>query len=575
MTDKKKSKLNIYIEDPAVNYKYRKSYDDLMKEIKEIKEIDGEPTPCMYLVKINWNDYGYETKYFVEYMVDDKSYEIGSIKIGHREMDATKLNITEFLQNGLLTDELDNFYSLAQEEEFYINLRKYCKDEDDVVFLERINECTVLSTEKLEQLHDEFRDNDNVYDISLTRNENFVFTVEFIKLINLVKEQDIEYSEDTKVYNYLMYLYDEIIQSQDHNSYRDIKFKYYEYLIENINKKIKNDDDTLENILRMMKELNKGNTYIINRLNEKLASNKIKNDLFNLIEKIEDKLFLNIDDIDEIYDIDNSCLGHYTPRDTLKYLLIPELIKQTNTGEKESIKENNEEVNLYEKGYLRLSHYKQMNDPLEGEILHKYLFRNSAISKDRSYLYVSAATKEANSLPMWKQYADDATGLFLEYHKKYLKSIIENKDIKIAKVEYLDTDDENDISDNLRALKRKINKIYQGEVNKEINSYEISLEEVINRLEKLSLCFKHVDYSYEKEYRIIIDKKSANNDIVIGKDRSVPRLYTYLTDHRLAYSKIILGPKCIHRDYIEPYINHCAEITGDEIETEQSNIAYR
>ncbi len=543
------------------------------------KQLLNNSDTCFYLMKINWNDYGYETFYSVEYISLGFIHKIGYIKIGHVNFPEKKPSI-EFLLNsqfeignveGLLEKGLeDSFFSLAQEEEFYTNLRKYCKCGDDLDFLEQMNECTVLSMEKLERIINKESAN-KVYKTSLTRNENSVFTVEFIKLINQVKEQDIAYSENNNVYNYLLYLYDDIIQSQTHNSYRDIKFKYYEYLIENIHKKVKKDNDTLKKILSMMKELNKGNTYIINRLNEKLAeiSNKIKKDLFNLINEIEEKLFLDKDDIDNIY------LGHYTPCDTLKYLLIPELIKQTNTGEKKSIKEKNEEINLYEKGYLRLSHYKQMNDPLEGEILHKYLFGDSAISKDRSYLYVSAATKEANSLPMWKQYADDATGLFLEYHKKYLKSIIENKDIKIAKVEYLDTDDENNISDNLRALKRKINKIYQEEVNKQINSYEISLEEVIDRLEKLSLCFKHVDYSYEKEYRIIIDKKSANNDIVIGKDRSVPRLYTYLTDHRLAYSKIILGPKCIHRDYIEPYINHCAEITGDEIETEQSNIAYR
>lgn len=612
MTDN--GELNIYIEDPMVNYKNRKSYDDLKKII------DEKANRCMYLVKINWNDYGYETKYFVEYMVDDKSYEIGSLKIGHREMDATKLNITEFLQNGLLTDKsnksnksnkLDNFYSLAQEEEFYINLRKYCKDEDDVVFLERINECTVLSTEELEQILVELRGNEapenNVYDISLTRNENSVFTVEFIKLINRVKKQDIKYSKDTKdtkVYNYLMYLHDEIEQNIANNNYIDIKYKYYEYLIESINEIISEDDNKLK-ILDEIQELNKDNAYIINRFIDKLAEieeieeiaeiaekaeiekkyiEPIRN-VFKQIECIENELFLKKEDVEKV------TLGHYTPCETLKYLLIPELIRQASTEEKESTEgkegteEKSKEINLNREGYLRLSHCKQMNDPLEGEILSRYLFENDKSSNGKSQLYVSAATTESDSLPMWRQYADNATGIFLEYHNEYLKKLIKSKDIKIAKVVYLDKNDvskcskdseDSKIVKKLEELKKSISEFKDCTKSKGL---------IRNRLEKLSLCFKHVDYSYEQEYRIIFDKKSANYDIVLGEDSSIPRLYTYLTAHQLVYSKIIRGPKCIHRDYIDPYIHHCSammNIQGKnksyddyEIEIEQSKIAYR
>lgn len=562
MTDN--SELNIYIEDPTVNYKYRKSYDDLMKEIKEV---DGEPTPCMYLVKINWNDYGYETKYFVEYMVDDKSYEIGAIKIGNTEMKNKPSSIEEKLEK--ITDKNlikkdsdlgDNFFSLAQEEEFYTNLRKYCKNGDDLDFLERMNECTVLSTEKLDQILVELRNNEepenNVYDISLTRNENSVFTVEFIKLINLVKKQDIKYSKDTKVYNYLMYLHDEIEQNIANNNYIDIKYKYYEYLIESINEIISEDNNKVK-ILVEVQKLNKDNAYIINRFIDKLVeivgiaelivkiieiekqnTETIKN-VFKQIECIENELFLKKEDVEKV------TLGHYTPCETLKYLLIPELIRQASTEEKESTEgkesteEKSKEINLNREGYLRLSHCKQMNDPLEGEILSKYLFGKDESSNGKSQLYVSAATTESDSLPMWRQYADNATGIFLEYHNEYLKKLIKSKDIKIAKVVYLDNNDSSKCSKDsedskivkkLEELKKSIG---------ELKDCTKSTDLIINRLEKLSLCFKHVDYSYEQEYRIIFDKKSANYDIVLGEDSSIPRLYTYLTAHQLVYSNSI------------------------------------
>lgn len=402
-----------------------------------------------------------------------------------------------------------------------------------------------------------------------------MFTSEFLKVINKARIESGKAS-----YEYLLDIYDKIVE--DNYEFLDIKFKYYKYLVENSSEI---NHENLEEVLMDIKNNNKTNSYIVYKtseeLNKKLEEpdkkklDELKNELDKELKAIEEKLFLDENKIGK------KSLGHYTSLKTLKYLVKP-IMTDSNDCDEESCDEKNKSRLG---SSLRLSHYRQMNDPLEGKVLKNYLFGEQLSSKRESHMFISAATTESDSLPMWRQYADNATGIFLEYHNEYLKKLIKSKDIKIAKVVYLDKNDvskcskdseDSKIVKKLEELKKSISEFKDCTKSKDL---------IRNRLEKLSLCFKHVDYSYEQEYRIIFDKKSANYDIVLGEDSSIPRLYTYLTAHQLVYSKIIRGPKCIHRDYIDPYIHHCSammKIQGKnksyddyEIEIEQSKIAYR
>lgn len=591
MTDKieEKTKLNIYIEDPTVNYKYRKSYDDLMKEIKEV---DGEPTPCMYLVKINWNDYGYETKYFVEYMVDDKSYEIGAIKIGNTEMKNKPSSIEEKLEK--ITDKNlikkdsdlgDNFFSLAQEEEFYINLRKYCKEKHGVQFLKKIRELTTLNNDKLDEIS-----NKKIYNKSLIRNKNNVFTAEFLKVINKARIESGKAS-----YEYLLDIYGKIVE--DNYEFLDIKFKYYKYLVENSSEI---NHENLEEVLMDIKNNNKTNSYIVYKtseeLNKKLEEpdkkklDELKNELDKELKAIEEKLFLDENKIGE------KSLGHYTSLKTLKYLVKP-IMTDSNDCDEESCDEKNKSRLG---SSLRLSHYRQMNDPLEGKVLKNYLFEEQLSSKQESHIFVSAATTESDSLPMWKQYADDATGVFLEYKEDYLRDIIKCDEIDIAKVYYLDShgniasedptesqgiEDPTEsqgidvIIENIKSALCKIKEKIKD--NPKYNDGTSGINEFLDeegfrsRLDKISVCFKKKDYRYENEYRIILHVEDSLKGIIMEEDEIVPKLYTYLENEPLQYSKVIVGPKCITRDYIDPYIYHCARMMNLDIKIENSKIEYR
>lgn len=543
--------------------------EDSKKEDKkdEIREQLSDTETCMYLGKNDWDDFGYKTKYNLHFLTKNSTEYIGAIKIGHNKMNYDSPNIDEFLKKATPENYLQNklneeFYSLAQSEKFYQKLQDHCKNGQDLDFLITIRELTTLNNDQLDRITDQ-----EVYKHSITRDKNDVFTVQFLNVINdIIKSQDTDNNEDREyAYNFLINLYDNVTKNK--SNYLDNEYKYYKYLVENI------DDLKLEcksKILKDIKELNYDNNSLVNKINEITASSDKLNEK---IKEIEDQIFLTEDDIDEI------SLGHYTSLETLKYLLAP-----INLGK------NHDESKVG--NFLRLSHYKQMNDPLEGEVLKEYLFNSEKVNSisetlgQNSYYYVSAATTESDSLPMWKQYADDAQGLFLEYSKQYLKNIVKHGEGKIAKVYYLDINDKNERI-------KCVNREKAGKCNKENNEQDIltllkdlkdlinemdkkDVEEAKSRLSELFLCFKNIDYAYENEYRIIINKDNTTDDIILGEHTSVPRLYTYLDQEPLVYSKVILGSKCIHSDYVAPYIEHCAGMNKNKkITIQRSKIEYR
>lgn len=265
-------------------------------------------------------------------------------------------------------------------------------------------------------------------------------------------------------------------------------------------------------------------------------------DVLNKITELRQLLEVSVSNIDDIE------LGHYTSLRTL-----PLLIKD---GESATV---------------RLTNSSQMNDPREGRILSECIFED----KDRNYktpsVYISSATTALDSLPMWKQYADDCQGAVMVYNKEFLKKLLKTTNNKLYKVCYIDTSAEAEgiqieISDD-KTKKEDIEKTL-GELKKIIKnslSKVKDAEKVRNRIEKylsgIEYLFKDVDYSYEEEYRIVQNLTPESSDIVAEQsgDKPVPLLYFYLKREDgnflpVSYSKVKLGPKAIDIDYVEPYV---------------------
>jgi hypothetical protein len=60
-------------------------------------------------------------------------------------------------------------------------------------------------------------------------------------------------------------------------------------------------------------------------------------------------------------------------------------------------------------------------------------------------------TTISDSLPMWKEYAEESKGAFLQYDKKYLQQIIEHDSLEFVRIFYLNStrEDDSDIKKNL------------------------------------------------------------------------------------------------------------------------------
>ena len=352
-------------------------------------------------------------------------------------------------------------------------------------------------------------------------------------------------------------------------------------------------------------------------------SDILKNEIFSLLEKAgeiknENEEKRNIKDIqvDELGEIGNTLIdeirfrltikardlensegyGHYTKIETLTN----HLIKTIKSGDSS------------EPAYLRLTNSKQLNDPMEGRAIYDYLeIENSSDCYQSSNVFLSSMTTISDSLPMWKEYAEESRGAFLQYDKKYLQKIIEHDSLEFVRIFYLNStrEEDSDIIQKLNGLKELIQelKTRHTEESRKVQS------SIFKNLAKISYLFKVSDYEYESEYRILINfddseierrlnpklitedrieieelrvlsggiglsenKKSGYKDFrkyihLESKEDGRYALFVYINLLPLKYSKVILGPKVTDADYIAPYL----KLANPDIEIESSKIPYR
>ena len=348
-----------------------------------------------------------------------------------------------------------------------------------------------------------------------------------------------------------------------------------------------------------------------------------KNEIFSLLEKAgeiknENEEKRNIQDIqvDELGEIGNTLIdeirfhlkikardlenseeyGHYTKIETLTN----HLIKTLKSGDSSEL------------AYLRLTNSKQLNDPMEGRAIYDYLeIEDSSDCYQSSNVFLSSMTTISDSLPMWKEYAEESKGAFLQYDKKYLQQIIEHDSLEFVRIFYLNStrEDDSNIIQKLNELKELIQelKTRHTEESRKVQS------NIFKNLAKISYLFKVSDYEYESEYRILINfddseiegrlnpklktedkieleelkvlsgsiglsenEESGYDDFrkyihLESKEDGRYALFVYINLAPLKYSKVILGPKVTDADYIAPYL----KLANPDIEIESSKIPYR
>ena len=310
-----------------------------------------------------------------------------------------------------------------------------------------------------------------------------------------------------------------------------------------------------------------------------------------LIDKIRFHLTIKARDLENSEEY-----GYYTKIETLTN----HLIKTIKSGDSS------------EPAYLRLTNSKQLNDPMEGRAIYDYLeIENSSDCYQSSNVFLSSMTTISDSLPMWKEYAEESKGAFLQYDKKYLQQIIEHDSLEFVRIFYLNStrEDDSDIIQKLNDLKELIQelKARHSEESRKVQS------NIFKNLAKISYLFKVSDYEYENEYRILINfddseierrlnpklktedkieleeikvlscsiglsenEESGYDDFrkyihLESREDGRYALFVYINLLPLKYSKVILGPKVTDADYIAPYL----KLANPDIEIESSKIPYR
>ena len=302
-----------------------------------------------------------------------------------------------------------------------------------------------------------------------------------------------------------------------------------------------------------------------------------QSNLLDYLVKIKDLLRVKEDKIKDLH------LGHYTRLETLKHLL-----------------KKDEEVKI------RLSHVAQMNDPLEGKALMSCFgdeYNNTNIQDVTFSKFILCLTSNLNSLPMWAQYGDQGQGLALEFNNEFLRHFTSDEFSQsvnggMYEVCYIRTDGKR------ITVHNPLNQDYLVEVENEVNNLLAYFKDLDDKLKEENLpriqqeigyIFKKDDYSYEEEFRILIESNDESNIIDVKHEEhqvlgyKIPGLFCYLdlqkddkqnllqdsddksekTEQK--FNKIIFGPKSIDKDYLFPYITYC----DDRIDCEKSEIKFR
>lgn len=528
---------------------------------KEEKDVD---TFVFYLN--DWNDYNYLITFTVCYYDQNLqeillgNYRIYNHKIEEQkerkfvffqiENDISENNFYIFDSNDQIESLNDMYYSLAQNISFYQKLYNLGSEYYEK-FLKVFRDLTFTT------LPEEIKENEGVK-YALLRNDRIIKSVEIIKLNQQLKEID----ENLNIGNYVSVILEILKDGQLDGE----KKEYISKIIKKCNY------DLLDQLVRdYIENYDENQSYEGYKFFQSMIDETDFEQLKSELETIEKKELKEISDsVKKIknklkYKPEDKNFVHYTSLTTLKFLLYKSDNKKQDSSKSDEIKN-------YPR--LRLSNARQMNDPNEG-----YTFLNLiGIDKndlpktdyDTSPFFLASMTQTGgeqnldDSLPMWKQYGDDAKGINLTYHSEYIKSLIE-EGIEIYKVCYNPTKDSLDYE--INSIESAFNNIKGNDDDKD--KYFSS---ALNLIDDIRYLFKDADYSYENEYRII-QSYEGKEDVIFSSESSnsvIPGLYAYI-DTELKYSKIKLGPKCDDIDFVAPYIKY----VDRNIEVTKSQISYR
>ena len=266
-----------------------------------------------------------------------------------------------------------------------------------------------------------------------------------------------------------------------------------------------------------------------------------------------------------------------------------------------------------------------MNDPSEGQELEKAFFQyvgDKLMVQDlfnhcdkfsdekrrrleAEFTFLKAFTKNDDSLPMWVHYANEGKGCCVKVNSRFFtnfdsdlsdneKTLTSNPfDYGYCLYEILYIQDgkiANTVPNRVKELYANIfdkisllSSIYVNLCQDARKAVIFALSKIINKLRYL---FKSIDYIYEQEMRIVLNRPLSDlkrDDIDIQMTSSttenpIPKVFIY-TDKSLSIEEIILGPKVNETDDIVPFLAmkllKINDYEADKVLITKSAIEYR
>lgn len=266
-----------------------------------------------------------------------------------------------------------------------------------------------------------------------------------------------------------------------------------------------------------------------------------------------------------------------------------------------------------------------MNDPSEGQELEKAFFQyvgNEPMVQDlfnhsdkfsdtkrrrleAEFTFLKAFTKSDDSLPMWVHYANEGKGCCVRVNSRFFtnfdsdlsdneKTLTSNPfDYGYCLYEILYIQNgkiANKVPDRVKELYAKIfekvsllSSLYANICQDTRKAVVFALSKMINKLRYL---FKSIDYIYEQEMRIVLNRPLSDlerDDIDIQMtsattENPIPKVFIY-TDKSLSIEEIILGPKVNETDDIIPFLAmkllKINDYEADKVLITKSAIEYR
>lgn len=549
-------------------------------------------------------DYKFKTKFRVSYLKGDKitdKLRLGDVKLYKEEEsfeDTKNIANLKYKAYNLLKEDfkessglisvdygerkkLNTYITVFSSPSYYLNMLKALGKEDTRKVLTDLNDLILKDSDYFENknmgyhtiIKDSLLREFDGFNLSFLKIANvlndFKMTDKIFEIFALINKKLKKYPDLNIIYEFIAQAL-EALGNLDFNGEAKSKNFYKSYLtsLEYEFRDSLNIFEKLNNFYRILPQ----DEDNLRRYEEAISYD---------IDRIVELLTVKPSDYEKLKDADNRIsIGHYTSLDILGYLIDGDI----------------EEIDQIYRNKLRLTNARMMNDPMEGKAVFEYLNDgNEDYINLNNYgnnkIYLLSASNMADSLPMWKQYADDTKGVFLEFSKEFIKSIINDKKIKLVKVFYIGDKaiNYNQKSDEINGLLKKLKvdyKAYLEKISEILNKDSTNKSQLLRsfnneiflKLDKISYYFKKDSYAYEGEYRIVVDldeDESRDHFKEIkyhNPNFPLPFLGTYLTDYELRYQRLIFGPKAIDKDYLVPYIKYCL---GKDIETVNSKIKYR